>query len=114
MTHYLRFTDEATFQTAAETAGLYVPIVPAIPATDEEPEQPEQPAYYICYTHDHSMDIIGVIYNKDGVYDEETGEVITPPTPMAGWHVNFKGTLPDGWDANLVTPTTPYRIFAGD
>ena len=45
MTHYLRFTDEATFQTAAEAAGFYVPIVPAIPATDDMPEQPEQPAY---------------------------------------------------------------------
>ena len=104
MTHYLRFTDEATFQTAAEAAGLYSPYVPAVPA---------QPAYYTCYTHDHSMDIIGVIYNDDGVYDDE-GEVVTPPTPMAGWHVNFKGTLPDGWDANVVTPSTPYRIFAGD
>lgn len=113
MTHYLRFTDEATFQTAAEAAGFYSPHVPAVPATDEEPEQPEQPAYYTCYTHDHSMDIIGVIYNDDGVYDDE-GELVTPPTPMAGWHVNFKGTLPDGWSANVVTPNTPYRIFAGD
>ena len=114
MTHYLRFTDEATFQTAAEAAGLYSPYVPAVPATtDEEPEQPEQPAYYTCYTHDHSMDIIGVIYNDDGVYDDE-GEVVTPPTPMVGWHVNFKGTLPEGWDTNVVTPSTPYRIFAGD
>lgn len=101
MTHYLRFTDEATFQASAETAGFY------IPATDEEPE------YYICYTHDHSMDIVGVIYNDDGVYNDD-GEVVTSPTPMAGWHVNFKGTLPDGWSANLVTPQTPYRIFAGD
>ncbi len=113
MTQYLRFTDEAAFQTAAEAAGLYVPMVPAIPATDEMPEQPEQPAYYICYTHDYSMDIVGVIYNDDAVFDDE-GEMVTPPTPMAGWHVNFKGTLPDGWDANVVTPTTPYRIFAGD
>ena len=102
MTHYLRFTDEATFQAAAETAGFYTA------PTDEEP------GGYSCYTHDYSMDIVGVIYNDDGVYNEETGEVITPPTPMDGWHVNFKGTLPDGWDANLVTPNTPYRIFAGD
>ena len=101
MTQYLRFTDEATFQSAAETAGLY------IPATDDEPGK------YICYTHDHAMDIIGVIYNDDGVYNEE-GEEVTPPTPMSGWHVNFKGTLPDGWSTNLVTPQTPYRIFAGD
>jgi hypothetical protein len=112
MTYYLRFTDEATFQTAAEAAGVYSPYVPAVPATDEEPEQLEQPAYYTCYTHDHSMDIVGVIYNDDGVYDDE-GKVVTPPTPMTGWHVNFKGTLPDGWSANLVTPQTPYRIFAG-
>lgn len=102
MTQYLRFTDETTFQAAAETAGFYTA------PTDEEP------GGYSCFTHDYSMDIVGVIYNDDGVYDPDTGEVITPPTPMAGWHVNFKGTLPDGWDANLVTPITPYRIFAGD
>ena len=101
MTQYLRFTDEATFQTAAETAGFYTA------PTDEEP------GGYTCYTHNHSMDIVGVIYNDDGVYDDE-GEVVTPPTPVTGWHVNFKGTLPDGWSANVVTPTTPYRIFAGD
>ena len=68
----------SNLQTAAEAAGLYSPYVPAVPATDEEPEQPEQPAYYTCYTHDYSMDIVGVIYNNDGVYDDE-GEV-TPPT----------------------------------
>jgi hypothetical protein len=101
MTHYLRFTDEFTFQASAEAAGLY------IPPTEEET------GGYFCFTHDYSMDIVGVIYNDDGVYNDE-GEVITPPTPIDGWHVNFKGTLPDGWDANLVTPNTPYRIFAGD
>ena len=102
MTHHLRFTDEAAFQAAAETAGFYMA------PTDEEP------GGYSCYTHDHAMDIVGIIYNDDGVYDPDTGEVITPPTPMDGWHVNFKGTLPDGWDANIVTPITPCRIFAGD
>ena len=111
MTHYLRFTDEAAFQTAAEAAGLYSPYVPAVPATDEEPEQPEQPAYYTCYTHNHSMDIIGVIYNDDGVYDED-GDEVTAPTPMDGWHVNYLGDLPEGWDAYEVTPELPQRVWA--
>ena len=60
------------------------------------------------------MDIVGTIYNDDGVYNPDTGEVITPPTPMDGWHVNFKGELPTGWDQFVVTPQNPYRVFAGD
>jgi len=98
-TNYLRFPDESTFRSAAFIAGLY-----------NEPEG-DEPGVYIQYTHDHAMDIVGVIYNDDAVIDPD-GTVVTPATPMAGWHVNYIGPLPEGWDAFLVTPAAPYRVFA--
>lgn len=94
MTHYLRFTDESTFRSAAFIAGL----------CDKE-------GNYAQYTHDHAMDIVGTIYNNDAVIDAD-GNVVTPATPKAGWHVNYIGTLPTGWDGFLVAPAVPYRVFA--
>lgn len=111
-TTFLRFADEATFQAAAEAAGMYSPYVPYSPATDDEPEQSEQPASYNCYCHHHAMDIIGTIYTP-GTYDDD-GNELTPPVALPGWHVNYKGVLPDGWASSVVTPVTPYRVFAGD
>jgi len=99
MTNYLRFPDESTFRSAAFVAGLY-----------NEPEG-DEPGVYIQYTHEHAMDIVGVIYNDDAVIDPD-GTVVTPATPMAGWHVNYIGPLPEGWSAFLVTPAAPYRVFA--
>ena len=98
-TNYLRFPDESTFRSAAFIAGFY-----------NEPEG-DNPGAYIQYTHDHAMDIVGVIYNNDAVIDPD-GTVVTPATPMAGWHVNYIGPLPEGWSAFLVTPAAPYRVFA--
>ena len=94
MTNYLRFPDESTFRSAAFIAGL----------CDEE-------GNYSQYTHDHAMDIVGVIFNDDATFDDK-GSVVTPATPMAGWHVNYIGVLPTGWDAFLVSPVAPYRVFA--
>lgn len=94
-TNYLRFPDESTFRSAAFVAGF----------CDED-------GIYNQYTHDHAMDIVGTIFNDDATYDPETREVVTPATPMTGWHVNFIGALPTGWDAFLVTPVAPYRVFA--
>ena len=47
-----------------------------------------------AYTHDRAIDVVGTI------------------TDLDGWHVNFAGELPDGWDEFLVTPNNPYRVFA--
>jgi len=94
-TQFLRFPDESVFRSAAFIAGL----------CDEE-------GSYLQYTHDHAMDIVGTIYNDDAVVDPDTREVVTPATPMAGWHVNFIGALPEGWDEFLVVPVAPYRVFA--
>jgi hypothetical protein len=99
---FFRFTDKAAWVTAAKAAGFYVTV------TDEEGVESE---VLQAYTANHAIDVIGTLYNDDGVYDEE-GEVVTAPTAMTGFHVNFLGTLPEGWDAYEVTPEQPQRVFA--
>ena len=93
MTYFLRFTDEATWTAAATEAG-YI--------TDDT---------LAAYTHDHAIDVVGTI-TRGGEYDPETGDVIVAPTVLDGWHVNFQGVLPDGWDEYVVSPEQPVRVFA--
>lgn len=48
-----------------------------------------------------ALDVIGTLYQPG-----------TPPTALAGWHVNAPKAI-GGWDAWRVTPQTPRRVFAG-
>ena len=98
MTHYLKFPDEATGMAALDAAGLL--------RTDEDGHTKP-----ITASLDHALDVVGTIY-RAGTFDAETGEVITPPILRPGWHVNYIGTLPDGWDAYVVEPLRPSRVFA--
>ena len=93
MTYFLRFADEATWTAAATEAGYIVDDTLA------------------AYTHDHAIDVVGTI-TRGGEYEPETGEVIVAPTVLDGWHVNYQGVLPDGWDEFLVTPQIPVRVWA--
>ena len=187
MTYFLRFTDEPTFHTACNDAGLWI--------DDNNP----RPA---LISHTHTMDVLGplvqvsfkgnsinwseedegIIFNvalnddktgwvynatatenselllasynvnfsdqvngyydsavleatmKNGtlsvdrlIFDEDGPEKVIGREPatntsdnlgraFGAWHVNakFRTGLPDGWDAYLVSPTNPVRIFAGD
>jgi hypothetical protein len=76
MTNYLRFADQATWKSAATEAGFMKDEILA------------------DYTHDHAIDVIGLI------------------PEMVGYHVNFIGALPSGWNEFLVDPAHPYRVFA--
>jgi hypothetical protein len=109
MTDYLRFTDQTAWEAAAAAAGFRVNS-PVPSAAD--PEVLEDHWTWLYYTHDWAIDDVGTIYNDDAVIDPETREVTTPATPKTGWHVNFIGELPTGWDEFLVTPVAPYRVFA--
>lgn len=101
ITNYLRFTDQTTWETKATEVGIRV--------------QYEDEWVIQYYTHEHSIDVVGIIYNNDGVYNEETGEVVTLPSAMEGWHVNYKtDALPDALTEYIVTPSSPHRKFAGD
>jgi hypothetical protein len=121
--NFLRFPDESAWTAAATEAGFYfnpggfnlrernadgtfVADDPATPA-----DEAWQPKTLIAYTHDRAIDCIGTI-TRGGEYDPETGDVIVAPTVLDGWHVNFAGTLPDGWDEYVVEPIEPARIFA--
>lgn len=94
MTHYLRFPDATTGTAALDAAGLLT--------EDGAP---------ITASHTHALDVIGPI-TIGGTYDPETGDVITPPTLLPGWHCNYIGELPDGWEQYVVTPESPVRVFA--
>ena len=94
-TTYLRFPDEATGMAALDAAGL-------VDGNTYE---------VITASHTHAIDCIGLI-SIGGTYDPETGDVITPPTLLPGWHVNFVGELPEDWEQYVVTPQQPVRVFA--
>ena len=93
MTHFLRFLDVDAWTAAATEAGFI---------TDDT---------LAAYTHDRAIDVVGTI-TRGGEYDPETGDVIVAPEVLDGWHVNFAGTLPNGWDEFVVEPANPYRVFA--
>jgi hypothetical protein len=98
MTYFLRFPDESTWTSAATAAGFF-----------SEPDE-DGNTTLAAYTHDHAIDCIGTI-TRGGEYDED-GKVLVKPTTLPGFHVNFAGVLPDGWDEFLVEPANPYRVFA--
>ena len=89
-----RFPDEATGTAALEAAGLL-----------------NEDGSFITASHTHALDVIGVI-TRGGEYDPETGDMIVAPEVLDGWHVNYQGVLPDGWEEFAVYPANPVRVFA--
>lgn len=94
---FFRFPDEATGMAALEAAGLL----------KEDEDGNKSP---ILASHTHALDIIGPI-QRGGEWDED-GNVVVPPEVLPGWHVNLQGEVPDGWDAYVVWPQQPVRIWA--
>ena len=94
--HCYRFQSRAQFRTLAAAEGL-------LTADDE----------LITASHTFAIYERGVI-TKGGEYDPETGEVITPPKVLSGWHVNVVGDLaPEAWDQYLVVVNHAVSIFFG-
>jgi hypothetical protein len=91
---FFRFPDEATGMAALEAAGLLT--------EDGDP---------ITASHTHALDVVGLIF-RGGEYDPETGEVLVLPTLLDGWHVNYVGNLPEGWEEYAVQPAHPVRVWA--
>ena len=98
---FFRFADENAWLTAARAAGFMTTV------TDEEGNETEQ---LKAYTHDYALDVIGSI-TVGGEWDEE-GNVITEPTVLDGWHVNYRGEVPDEWLQYAVSPEQPVRVWA--
>ena len=100
-TYYLCFPDEPTAQTALEAAGIYVAPIG------------NNPGYYRQADIGWAFDPIGTI-TRGGVWDQQTGAELVPPTVLPGWHANYAAdTLPPGLDQYLVQPQQPVRMFAG-
>jgi hypothetical protein len=97
MTHFLRFPDESTGMAALAEAGFT--------ATNKDGT-----VRILTASHTHALDCIGPI-TRGGTYDPDTGEVITSPTLLEGWHVNYIGDLPEGWEQYAVTPEQPVRVW---
>lgn len=66
----------------------------------------------ITADHSFAIDEIGVI-TQGGEWDQETGDVLVPPTVLDGYHCNTQGIAPPAWDAYLVVVNHPSRVFAG-
>ena len=83
---FLRFPDQATAEDALKAADLWI-------------ESYEYTGPRVA-SLTHALDVVGTIV---------CGE---PPIELAGYHLNFVGDLPDGWDQYVVEPSNPYRVFA--
>ena len=92
--HCFRFPTRTQFRTLAEAEGLIT----------EEGE-------LITASHTFAIDEVGTI-TRGGEYDPETGDVIVAPEVLDGWHVNYVGELPEGWEQYVVEPEQPVRVFA--
>ncbi len=115
-TYYLKFVSQEEWDAKAAEAGYRY----------EDPET-EAVSYSVS---PGAIDVVGVIYNDDAVFDEE-GEMTSPPTAKDGWHVNVRVrpqydtvivegekdtlvdvTLPEVLNTYIVEPQTPSRVFA--
>jgi hypothetical protein len=128
-TYYLRFSSQEEAETKLTEVNYrheeeYHPeVVTLAPEPDENGEdvyiitqlvEKQIRVWYSVPDQVGDVDIVGEIYNNDGVYDEETFEVITPPTKKDGYHINIilEGELPEALQEFIVIPQNPYRIFA--
>jgi len=98
---FFKFADEAAWLTAARAAGFMITV------TDEEGNETEQ---LQAYTSSHAIDVVGII-TEGGEWDEDGNELVAPTT-LPGYHINYQGDLPEGWESYEVTPSNPYRVFA--
>jgi hypothetical protein len=94
---FFRFPDKATGMACLRAAGLIY--------LDEDDTE-----HFFTASHTHALDVVGTI-TRGGEWDPETGDVITPPTVLDGWHINYQGDLPDGWEQYAVAPQSPTRVF---
>ena len=108
-TYYLRFSSERTAKSKLRQANY----------EQTETFEGQTHKYYSVTDQVGDIDIVGEIWNNDGVYsdpDPETGEieVITPPTKKDGYHINIilEGALPEVLQPYVVEPQNPDRVFA--
>ena len=117
--YYLKFTDKEDWENKSFAAG--------VKKTTKDPEGND----VVTYSVDGAIDIVGTVYNDDATYNEDF-TIKTEATSKDGYHVNlrlntkFSGSttdsdgkevltdtsLPSQFSGNVVTPSTPYQVFA--
>lgn len=100
MTIFLRFPDQQTAEQALKDANLWI--------SSDEYTGP------LTSSFTHSLDVIGVITRGGEYGTDNSGNIVTvvEPTALDGWHMNYIGNLPAGWEQYIVVPQQPYRVFA--
>jgi hypothetical protein len=101
-----RFPDEPTWIVAGLAAGIYVKE----PVPDDDGNETGKELKLVGYTHSYACDVVGRI-SRGGEWDED-GNEITPPEVLEGWHVNYRGEVPDEWLQYAVWPQNPARVWA--
>ena len=113
---FLRFDNETAWREYATSTGILTQgEEPVIDADGNETDKTQTVDQWQLFSLTHAISDIGIIYNKDGEYDPETGEQIKPPTAKDGWHVNWKASeFPEGITAFELMPNDVHRVWAGD
>ena len=110
-TTYFKFPDEVAAQAVLQPEGYYIPEETQIEEdADGTKSATIVPGYYKSADLGWALDVIGTIY-EPGTYDEETGEELTPPVPLPGFHINFAGPYANGLEQYRIEPKTPQRKF---
>jgi hypothetical protein len=98
--YYLRFTNEAESIAVAN-------LLNAISITDEGPR-------LVRFTKQYALDVIGELVLSATL--DTNGNQTTPAKTLPGWHVNMRildgSPLPPELEQYVVTPETPYRVWA--
>ncbi len=86
---------------------------------DPETNTPLDTLEVTSQTETFTIDEVGVLFKNDGVYSEDTLELITPPTQIPGYHYSYRTVygnkpeiyLPNELEDYAATPQNPKRIF---
>ena len=116
---YYAFADEAAAATALQPF-YYQPVITSVDEeTGETVETPDGDAYLVMHSHNHSFDIVGLIYEATGnMLTDAEGNEYPEMAPIDGWHVNLRirgdymrsdAEAIDGLYG--VEPSTPHRTW---
>ena len=113
---FLKFDNESAWREYATTAGILTQAEePVLDNDGNETGKTQTVDQWQYFSLNHAISDIGILYNKDGQYDPETGEEIKAPTAKEGWHVNWKASqFPDGITVFETMPVEVARVWAGD
>ena len=96
-TTFFKFADEAEAISVLQPEGYYIPE-----STDKVTRE-VTPGHYKTADLGWALDVVGIIW-EGGEWDPDTGEELTPPVPLPGFHINFSGPYANGLDKYKIEP----------